>query len=160
MRRRMAAVGSPRLAAPILRAARCWIIVPFPPHRSIRAQRDVGEDRIMLNRRHGIRIGLGTGTRSNAEKPSFGINRPEPTVGTDPKPRNIIADGMNFPALHARWRHQHGEVGLAARAWKRTTNVMGIAFGVFHAHNQHMLGKPALFLPKLARNPQSEAFLR
>src|SRR5678815_3659794 len=159
MRRRMTAVRSPGLAAPILGAARCWIIVPFPPYGSVRAQRHIGENRVMLDGGHGIGVRLGPRSRSHAEKARFRINRPEPAVRTNPEPCNIVPDGMNFPALHAWWRHQHRKVGFAAGARKCAANVMDLAFGIFHAHDQHMLGEPALFLAELARNPQSEAFL-
>src|ERR1044071_5994551 len=159
MRRRMTAVRSPRFTAPILGTARWWIIVPLPPYGSVRAQRHIGENRVMPDGGHGIGVCLGSRSRSYAEKARFRVNRPEPTVRTNPEPCNIVPDGMNFPALHARWRHQHREVGFAAGARKCAANVMHLAFGIFHAHAQHMLGEPALFLTELARNPQSEAFL-
>src|ERR1043166_1303672 len=124
----MPAVGSPRLSAPVLGAARRWIIVAFPPNRSVRTQRDVGKNRVMPDGRHGIGIGLGTRTRSNAEKTRFRVDRPEPAIGPHPKPRDIIANGMNFPALHARRRHQHREIGFAAGAWKRAPDVVNLAF--------------------------------
>ena len=92
VRRRMAAFRIPRLAAPILRVVGHRIIVAFPPNRAVIAQRDVSENRVSSSP-FCTRVGVGVraGSRRHAEKTRFRIDRPEPAIGADAQPRDIVA---------------------------------------------------------------------
>src|SRR5262245_36009466 len=101
MRRRVAAFGVPGLAAPIQSVVRHGIIVAFPPDGSVWSQRDVGENGVSCDRLHGVAIGIRTSPRRDAEATGFRIDCPKSAVLADAQPRNIIADGVDLPALHA-----------------------------------------------------------
>ena len=105
MRRRIAALRIPWLAAPILSVVGHKIVVTLPPDGAVGAQGDVSEDGIFFHRFDGVGIGVRAGARGDAEEARFRIDRPQAAVSADPQPRDIIADGMNFPARHARRRH-------------------------------------------------------
>src|SRR6267142_224092 len=102
MRRRLTALWTPGFATPVIGVARRRIIVAFPPNRAVGAQSDVGKNRVPFNRRHGVRVGLGAGAGCDAEEAGFRIDRPEPSIRAYAQPGNIVADGMNLPAFHAR----------------------------------------------------------
>ena len=150
----------PRFAAPVDGIVRHRIIVTFPPHRAILAQRHIGEDGILFHSLHRVRIGVRAGSRRDAKESRLGIDRPESAVIAHTQPGNIIADGMDLPAFHARRRHQHRHVGFAARARKGAANVGDLSVGIFHADDKHMLGEPAFFLPELAGDPQRQTLFR
>ena len=132
----------------------------FPPDRSVGSQRHVRENSVSRDRPHGVSVGVRTGARRDAETAGFRIDRPKPTVLTDAQPGNIIADGVDLPALHGRRRHQHREIGLAAGARKRAADISDLAIRAFDADDQHMLGEPAFLMAELASDTQSQAFFR
>jgi hypothetical protein len=150
MRRRIAAVGIPRLAAPVLSVIGRRVVVPFPPDRPIRSERDVGKNGIFLDHRHCVGVRLRPGPWGDAEEARLRIDRPKPAVGADPQPRDIIAEGMNFPAFHTRRRYQHGEISFSAGAGERAANIVDFAVRALHADDHHMFGKPTFALAELA----------
>ena len=94
-------------------------------------QRDVGEDACSCAAspsRSGFV--LPAGARRDAEEAGLGVDRPQPAVGAGPHPGDVVADRPDLPALLARRRHQHGEVGLAARARERRRDVGRLAGGL------------------------------
>ena len=52
----------------------------FPPHVAVGRQRDVGEDRVLRERRHRVRIGLVAGAGRDAEEARLRIDRVQPAV--------------------------------------------------------------------------------
>src|SRR6185436_19759446 len=97
--------------------------------------------------------------RRDTEEARFGIDGPKPAVRSDAHPRDVVAYGPDLPALAGRRRHQHGEVGLAARARKGGRDVVRLTLGIREPQNQHVLGEPALFARLHAGDAQREALL-
>ena len=74
-------------------------------------------------------------------------------------PRDVVADGVNFPAFEAFGRNEHGKIGLAARARKRCRDVGLFAFRILDADDQHVLGHPAFVTRNVRRNAQRKTLL-
>ena len=125
---------------------------PFPPRIALRGNRDIGEDRIVIEHRERIRIGLRTGARRDAEITRFRIDRPQAAIGTGRHPADIVADRPDFPACLAiaLGRNQHRKIGLAAGRGERSCNVENLALRILDTDDQHVLGEPA-FRPCLPR---------
>ena len=160
MRSRTAALRIPRFAAPVDGIVGHGVIVTFPPHCAILAQRHIGKYSIPFHGLHRIGIGIRSSSGSNAEETGLGVDRPESAVISHTQPGNIIADGMDLPAFHARRRHQHRHIGLAAGTRKRAAHIGDLAIRTFHADNKHMLGEPTFLLPQLAGDPQRQTLFR
>ena len=152
-------IGRPVLALPIDEMRRRRFRHPFPPDVAIVGQGHVGENHIRLEHLHRIRIRLARRAWRHAKIAGLGIDRVEHAVRVRLDPRDVVADGRHLPALEALRRNQHREVGLAARAWKRSSDVGLFAARRCHAENQHVLGEPALVAPHHRCDPQCEAFL-
>ena len=101
----------------------------FPPHVAVVGQRDVGEDDVFLQRRHGIEVGLLAGAGGHAEETGFGVDGVEPAVLCRLDPGDVVADGGDLPAVEALGRNQHREVGLAAGRREGRGDVGLLAFG-------------------------------
>src|SRR5208282_4684708 len=56
-------------------------------------------------------------------------------------------------------RREHRQVGLAASAWKRGSDVGGVTLGVLEAQYKHVLRKPAFLATLPTRDSQRHAFL-
>ena len=56
-------------------------------------------------------------------------------------------------------RHEHGQVGLAARRGERACEIVGLALGTLDADDQHVFCKPALVARLPACDAQRMAFL-
>ncbi len=127
----------------------------FPPGLVVRGQRDVGIDRVVLDRGERVRVGLLAGAGSHAEIAGLRVDRMEAAIGTGFHPADIVADRPHFPARPAQTlrRNQHRQIGLAASGRERRCNVVRFALWIFHADDQHMLGQPAF----LARLPAGDA---
>jgi hypothetical protein len=74
-------------------------------------------------------------------------------------PGDIVADGLDLPALEAGRRDHHGEVGLAAGAGEGRGDVCGFAFRRLYAEDKHVLGHPAFVACDVAGDAQREALL-
>ncbi len=124
----------------------------FPPRRAVGTQRDVRVDRVALDHRGRVRIGASARPGRDAEEARFRIHRPQPAIVARPQPGDIVTHGERLPSRHRRGRHEHREIGLAARGRKRRRDVVQASLGILQAEDQHVLGEPAL----LAREPASE----
>ena len=95
------------------------------------------------------------------KKPALRIDGPQPAVGVDAHPGDIVAHGPDAVALDLQpfGRHQHGQVGLAAGAGEGGGDVFDAARRVLHAHDEHVLGQPAFALAQIAGDAQCEALL-
>ncbi len=111
------------------------------------------------NHLHRVQIRFRAGAGRDAEVSVLGIDRPQAAVGTDAHPRDVVADGRNFPSLELGRRRQHREIGLAACARKRGGDVSGLAVGTLQAEDQHVLGEPSFVAAEQARDSQRETFL-
>ena len=131
----------------------------FPPRLVVRGHRDVGENRVAADGLVGVAVGLGIGARHDAEIAGLGIDGIQPPVLARVQPGDVIAHRPDLPALVARRRNQHGEIGLAAGRREGAGEIMGLALRVLDADDQHVLGEPALGARLPARDPQRVAFL-
>ena len=75
------------------------------------------------------------------------------------QPRDVITDRERAPARERIRRNQHGEIGLAARRWEGAGEIVRLAARVLQAHDQHVLGEPALGARLPAGDPQRVALL-
>src|SRR6185436_14494836 len=116
----------------------------FPPDVAVVGQRDVGEDHVLVQAGHAVRVGLHVGAGGHAEVAGFGVDGVQAAVGIGLDPGNVVADGGDLPAFEAGWRDQHREVGLAAGAGEGGGHVVFLAVRLGHAQDQHVLGQPAL----------------
>src|SRR5204863_154483 len=83
--------------------------------------------------------------RNYAEITVLGIHS-EQTPVANFHPRDVIANGRHFPAVEVRGGNQHCEIGFAAGAGKRGSDVMFSSLGRFNADNQHVLRHPAVHI--------------
>ena len=134
-------------------------IFAFPPDIAVVGQRDIGVERVALDRFHRVRIRFVTGPGNHAEIAVLRIDGVEPAILADLHPGDVVADRRDLPALEMGGRNEHGEIRLAARARKRRRDVMFSAFRRFDSENQHVLGQPALFAREIGTDPQRETFL-
>src|SRR6266700_719685 len=152
---------SPAIALPV-NALSGWLAChAFPPHATLRSERDVGEDGVLRESRHRVRIGLDRRSRRDSEEPSLRINGAQTSFGIRSDPGNIVADGPDFPAFGSEFvgRNHHCEIGFAARAWKSRRNVRLLAVRIFDPDDEHVLSHPA-FVPRHVRgDAEGKTFL-
>ena len=65
----------------------------FPPWLVVGGDRDVREDRVVLNHVVRVVIRLAIGARNDTEVAGFRIDRPQRAVGTDVDPRSHVGVG-------------------------------------------------------------------
>ena len=131
----------------------------FPPRLVVGRQRDVGEDRVVVDHLVGVAVGLRAGARHDAEEARLGVDRAQPAVRAQVQPGDVLADRPDLPARHGVGRDQHAEVGLAAGRRERAEDVVHLAARVLEADDQHVLGEPALAARLPARDAQRVALL-
>ena len=151
-------IGRPIVPAPVNGMLRRRAIFSFPPNVVVISERDIGIKRVVLDRFHRVRIRFVTRAGNYAEITVLGIHS-EQTPVANFHPRDVIADGRHFPAIEVRGRNQHCEIGFAAGAGERGSDVMFSSFGRFNAENQHVLRHPALLTREIRANAQRETFL-
>ena len=130
----------------------------FPPDIAVVGQRDVGEDGVLGQAAHAVRVGQHVGARSHAKVAGLGVDGAQAAVCRWFDPGDVVADGGDLPALKAGGRHQHGKIGLAAGAGERCRHVILFALGVGHAQNQHVLGQPAFVAAHDGGDAQRKTF--
>src|SRR5690606_24204569 len=86
----LAALRIPRTSLPVEHALDGRIVVALPPHGAVRLQRNVGEDRVALDGRHRVRVGLAAGARGDAEETRLRIDRVQTTVGAGTQPGDVV----------------------------------------------------------------------
>mmetsp|Transcript_42799 Transcript_42799/g.114541 ORF Transcript_42799/g.114541 Transcript_42799/m.114541 type:complete len:503 (-) Transcript_42799:150-1658(-) len=149
----------PILALPVDEVSRGFSVDALPPDVAVVSQSDVGEDHVLVERRHAVGVGVRVGARGNAEVASLRVDGVEATILTGLDPSNVVTNGGDAPALEALAVGQHSEVGLAAGARESGGNVVLLTLGVGHAHDEHVLRKPALLATHGGGNAKSEALL-
>ncbi len=149
----------PRASLPVERLGRRRIVVPFPPRRAVWPQRDVRVDRVAPDHVEGRRVRPAARSGRDAEEAGLGVHGPQAAVVARAQPRDVVADRAGFPAGHRRRRHEHRQVRLAARGWKRPGDVVLASFRRLQPEDQHVLGQPAFAAREPARQPQCEALL-
>ena len=133
-------------------------ILSFPPDVAVIGQRDVGIERVVRDRFHGIRVRFEIRARDNPEVAVLGIDGVQAPIA-DLHPCDVVADSGDFPAFEMFRRNQHGKICLAARARECRDHIMFSALGGFDAENQHVLRHPTLSLRQIRTDAQSETFL-
>ena len=97
----MGALRRPVLALPVDEMRRRLLRHAFPPHVAVVGQRDVGEDDVFLQGRHGIEVGLFGGAGGDAEIAVFGVDGAELAIRAGFDPGDVVADGGDLPAIEA-----------------------------------------------------------
>ena len=105
-------------------------VEPLPPRLIISRDRDVREDRVVLDHVVGVVVRLAVRARHDAEVAGLRIDRAELAVLADVQPADVVADRPHFPARHRCRRHQHRKVGLAAGGRERRSDVVRASFGL------------------------------
>ncbi len=108
--------GCPDPPLPVDALCRRLLSHAFPPHAAIRSQSHIGENGVLRQCFHGVRIGEGGSSRRDAEKPRLRIDRPQAAFRVRLDPGDIVTHGPDLPASNSvRW-DQHGEVTLLPQA--------------------------------------------
>ena len=93
------AAGRPIVALPVDGVLRRIAVHAFPPHVAVVGERDVREDRVLLDRLHRVRIRLVIRARRDAEEAGLGIDGVELAVVARLDPGDVVADRRHFPAF-------------------------------------------------------------
>ena len=145
MRRRPAA-RRPLLAFPVDQVLVRLGSNPFPPGLAgNRSHRGIGENCVVVERSHHVRIGFKIRAGRHAEKSCFGVHRAQRAVFGHMHPGDIVADGLYSVAFFFQRRNHHGEICFAARTGKRGCHVRRLAGWTFQPEQQHVLRHPTLF---------------
>ena len=119
-------VGRPIAAVPV-DEMRWRVAQAFPPHVAIVGEGDVGEDGVLRDGCHGVRIRLLVRARRDAKKARLRVDRVDQAVVGRLDPGDVVADGPDLPAVEPFRRNHHREVRLAARARERGADVRLLA---------------------------------
>ena len=129
----------------------------LPPDIAVIGQDAVGEDGILLDAFHRHGVGLVARARGNAEEPGFRVDRMQTPVRPDLHPGNVVANAFALPTRNRGL--EHGQVGFAAGAGKRSGNVEALALGIGQAQDEHVLGHPAFAACHGGGNAQRQTLL-
>ena len=130
----------------------------FPPNVAVGSDSAVGEDAVFLQAVHCVGVGFVGGAGRNAEEPVFWVQRVDLSVFSEAHPRNVVAQRLDLESGHIGFKHC--EVGFSAGAGEGGGNVLLFLGGlVSDAHNEHVLGEPALALGHIGGDSEGEAFL-
>ena len=153
------AIRGPVIALPINQMSRGVAVFAFPPDIAVIGQRDIGEDRILLDHRHGIRVRLGRRPRHHTEVTGFRIDRVKLPVITRFDPGNVVTNCADGPAFITLGRNKHRQIGLATCTWESRSDIGLLTLRGCQAKDQHMFSQPAFFLRHNRGNSQGEALL-
>ena len=92
---------SPGLAAPIETLGGWRVGHALPPDAAVGRERDVGEDGVARQGRHGVGVGLGAGAGRYAEEAGLGVDGAELAAFVGLDPGDVVADGPDLPAVEA-----------------------------------------------------------
>ena len=154
MRRGQVLFGRPFAPQPRREALRFFGCQTFPPHVAIGRFGHVGKNGVFGNRINRVRVAFRTRAGRDAEETSFGIDRVKPSVRAPFHPRDIVADGFDFPARQTGQHHR--QVGFAALTGKRRRDIFLFALRIGDAQYQHMFGEPAVIARHDAGDAQGE----
>ena len=149
----------PAIAAPVEALRGRLVGHPFPPDATVRSQRDIGEDGVPRDGRHGVGVGAVRRAGGHAKHASLRIDCMKATGRVRFDPGDIVPDHRHVPVVHAVGRDQHCQIGLAACAGKCRGDVRLLPLRIFDAENEHVLGHPSLITRDVRRDAQTEALL-
>ena len=132
----------------------------FPPHTAVVSERHVGENGILRKRFHRVGIGLIASARGNTKEASLRIDSSQAPVGIRLYPRNVIANGPDFPALllEVRRRDQHGKICFATCTRESGGHISLLTLRVLHTKDQHVLSHPAFIVRHRRSDAQRKTF--
>ena len=159
MRGRPAATRGPFIALPVDQSRWSFSRHALPPDVPVRRKRNVGEDHVLAQHLHRVRIGRLRRSRRDPEESRLGIDRVEASVVAGLDPGNVLADRRHLPAFERGRRDHHREIGLAAGAWKRCRYIGLHPVGRLDSENEHVLGQPALVPGHHRGNAKRQALL-
>src|SRR5438552_1388129 len=93
------AIWGPGVTLPVGQVVGEGAIHSFPPHAPIVSQRYVGENRVLLDGGHGVRVGLVFGAWGDSKVAGLWIDRPEAAVGSNVDPGDVLTDRIDLPAF-------------------------------------------------------------
>ena len=157
VRSRLVRLGRPVVALPVDRMLRRLTGHALPPDVAVVGQGAVGEDRVLLDRLHGVRVGLVTGAGCDAEEACLGVDGVKPPVGAELHPGDVVAHSLDGPALELR--DQHRQIRLARGRREGPVDVLDLALWRGQLDDQHVLRQPALVAGHHRGNPEREALL-
>ena len=150
-------LGGPHVAAPIRCPSRSLLGHALPPHIAIAGERGVGEDAVAVQRFHRVCVGAVAGSRGDSEESGLRIDRVQAAVLAELHPADVVADRLGLPAGDRR--HEHRQVGLAARRREGGGDVLRLAGRIGELEDQHVLGQPAGVAGHDGCDAQREALL-
>ena len=95
--------------------------------------------------------------RGHAEEAGLGVDGPQVALVVVLHPADVVADGLDLPALEGR--DEHGQVGLAAGRREGGGHVLDVVLGRGELEDEHVLGQPALVAGHHRGDAQGEALL-
>jgi hypothetical protein len=134
-------------------------VLSFPPGLVVRRAPHVREDRVVVDHVERVLVGLFVGTGHDAEVAGFRVDGAQDTILIEVQPGDIVTQRPDLPAGQRVRRYKHREIGLAACRREGAGDVVGLAVGTLDAHEQHMLGEPALGARLVAGDPERMALL-
>ena len=97
----------------------------------------------MVQAGHTVGVGVVIGAGCDAEIARLGVDGVHTAIVMGLDPGNVVANGADLPTFKTGWRHQHGEIGLAAGAGEGRSHMVFFALRIGHAQNKHVLSQPA-----------------
>src|SRR5579863_9099006 len=102
-------LGGPGVAAPVDRLGWRGVGHALPPYVAVGDAvlsdlRDVGEDAVGAQGRHGVGVGLLAGPGCDAEEAVLGVDGAELAVLVRLDPRDVVADRPDLPSVEAGGR--------------------------------------------------------
>ena len=98
---RLPIAGVQSLPCQSIRCAGGSLVMPSHQTSPSSVERDVGEDDVLLQRRHGVEVGLFRGAGRDAEEAGLRVDRVEPAVLARLDPGDVVADRGDLPAVEA-----------------------------------------------------------
>lgn len=115
-----------------------FFLQSFPEHPAVAGACHVGEDRVLEDGPHGVRVRSEAGARRHPEETVFRIDRAKSAFFVESHPSDIVAHALNF--ITGQGRLHHGQVGLAASTGERCGDVTLPTFRISDAQYLERVG--------------------
>ena len=151
--------ASSRCPASRSRASGGSSVMPSHQMSPSSVERDVGEDRVALDRLHRVRVGLAAPVPgATPKKPASGLIGVEAAVLAEAASRRCRRRSSP-PSSRGAWAVSIARLVLPEADGKAAAEVLDVALRRGQLDDQHVLGQPALVAGHHRRDPQGEALL-